>query len=270
MTTRYRDDARSALVSARQTLDSGESAQLRYAALELRMALECLVYERAQNYKEELSDKKLSTWQPKELLNILLEINPHADKTKTISFGMQEEYGVPAKEMTTLGTDRVISLKEIKKYYDRLGSYLHTPTEEQSTQGKRLPGEELRKRCEELFSIIEDSLSSKVWNADFKNTSSIACGDCGTKIVRRVPASDDPFEATCIECRASYTLTRTADGEIVWKENWHEIPCANPECGEKAFIWHRDIALGKHWICNSCGGNNAFVLGIEFSPKRDN
>lgn len=270
MTTGYRNSARLALDRAHQALISGESFQLRYAALELRMALECLVYERALNYKEELSNKKLSTWQPKQLINILLEINPHADKTSTISYGLEEEYGVPAKEMTTLGTDRVISLKEIKDYYDRLGSYLHTPTLEQSTQGKGLPGDKLRKSSEELFKIIKSALSSPVWNTDFKTTTSIICEDCGIKIVRRVSTAGNQFEAVCIECGASYTITRTEDNKFGWKANNHQIACANPECREEVFIWSRDIKLNKHWICKSCGGENAFVLGVQFTPRNEN
>jgi hypothetical protein len=267
MGNEYRNDANSALNKARQALASGESHKLRYAALELRTALECLVYDRAQNYKEELSGKKLNTWQPKQLLNILLKIDPYADQTSIISFGLEEEYGVPAKEMTYLGTDRVISLKEIREYYDRLGSYLHAPTIEQAAQGKGIPGEKLRKSCEELCSIIDSSLGSKVWNADFKLTTSLDCEDCGTKIVRRVQAQQDQFEATCIECDASYILTRTSDNRFIWKANNLQVACANPECRENISVWRRDIAVDKYWKCKSCGGENQFVVGIKFTPQ---
>lgn len=265
MEPKYRNDAKSALQRARQALDSGEIPQLRYAALELRMALECLIYERAQSYKEELSNKKLSTWQPKQLLNILLEVDPYADKTSTISFGIEEEYGVAAREMTVLGTDRVISLKEIKEYYDRVGSYLHAPTIEQAAQGKGLPGEKFRKKCEDLYIVIESSLRSKVWNANFKVTTSLDCEDCGTTIVRRVQAQQDGFEATCIECGSSYIITRTPDNKFNWKANNLEIACASPECKEKIFVWRRDIEVGKYWKCKSCNGENTFVIGIQSS-----
>lgn len=266
MAIQYRDNAKQALARARQVLNSGETAQLRYAALELRMALECLVYERAQNYQKEFSYKKLNTWQPKKLLALLLEVDPSVDKTATINLGLEEKCGVPAKEMTALGTDRVISLKEIKDYYDRLGSYLHTPTAKQFEHGKGLPSDKLRESCEALFIIIETSLSSKVWNADFKHTTSLPCKDCKTRIIRRIPANEDQFSATCIECCASYTLTKTADNKVYWKANQHEISCANPECGEIASIWHRDIALKSYWTCDKCRGTNTFVLSVEFTP----
>lgn len=267
MGTEYRNDAKAALHRARKALAASENYQLRYAALELRMALECLVYERAKSYRNELSNKKLSTWQPRQLLGILLEINPHADKSSSISFGLEDEQGVPAKEMTYLGTDRVISLKEIKEYYDRLGSYLHAQTIEQAAQGKGSPGEKLRKSCEDLSIIIESSLSSKVWNADFKITTSLDCEDCGTKIVRRVQTGQDRFEANCIECSASYIINRTTENKFNWQANNIEVACANPECEEKIFVWRRDVALNKCWKCESCGGENAFVIGVQFTVK---
>ncbi|MCE3261563.1 MAG: hypothetical protein K0R43_642 [Pseudoduganella sp.] len=267
MGTTYRNDARVALDRARLALAAREDSNLRYAALELRMALECLVYERAQSYKEELSNKRLSTWQPKQLLNILLELNPNADKTSTISFGLEEEKGVPAKEMKLLGTDRVISLKEIKEYYDRLGSYLHAPTIEQAMQGKGSPGQKLRKSCEDLSNIIDSSLRSPVWNSDFKMTTSIDCEDCGTKIIRRVHKGQDRFEAVCIECSARYILTRTADDRFAWRADTLELACEGSECGEKITVQRQEIAENRAWTCRACGGENAIVLGVKFTPR---
>lgn len=266
MGNEYRNEAKSALDRARQTLAAGRDCELRYAALELRMALECLVYERAQGYREELSSKKLNTWQPKQLLNILLTIDPHADQTSSIRFGVEKEFGVPAEEMTYLGTDRVISLKEIKEYYDRLGSYLHAPTIDQVRLGKGLPGQKLRKSCEDLSNIIGGSLKSKVWNVNFKVTTSLDCEDCGTKIVRRVQAGKDQFDATCIECEASYILTRTADDKFTWKADNLQVACANPACEKEISVWRRDIAVGKYWKCQSCDGKNEIIFGLKFTP----
>lgn len=263
----YRNTAKLALARAKENLNSNESANLRYAALELRMALECLVYERAQNYKDELPSKKLNTWQPRQLLSILLDINPYADKTSTISVGIEEEYGVQAKVMTLLGTDRVISLKEIKEFYDRLGSYLHTPTIDQTEQGKGIPGERLRSSCEKLIEIIESSLNSTVKNVDFKTTVTISCEECGTNIIRRVVGSEDKFQATCIECSATYTISKTDNSQYKWSPNIQRVACANPECNEIATLWQKDIILHNRWTCTGCNGLNTFGLGVFFSPN---
>lgn len=264
--TSYRNDARLALNRALGHIDSSENANLRYAALELRMALECLIYERAQNYRDELSSKKLSTWQPKQLLSLLLEIDPYADKTSTISVGLEEEYGVQPDVMTELGTDRVISLSEIKDFYDRLGSYLHAPTMEQLEAGKSIPNEKLRSSCEKLIKIIESSLNSKVKNVNFKTTTQYPRDGCGKDIIRRVTTAEAQYQATCIECGGSYTLKKTDNNEYQWSANVQEVACKNPECGEKITLWQKDIDVNRQWICSACNGVNTISLGIIYQP----
>ncbi len=76
----YRDDARHAVDRAKAELESGDDERLKYAALELRMALESLIYDRALIYKDEFPPREYETWQPRKLLAVLLEIDENADK----------------------------------------------------------------------------------------------------------------------------------------------------------------------------------------------
>ena len=76
----YRDVARGCLIRASAMLPSNSEETLRYAALELRQCLECLIYERAWCYKSVLSNDDLKEWQPSRLIKRLLEIAPYADK----------------------------------------------------------------------------------------------------------------------------------------------------------------------------------------------
>ncbi|MFQ5330172.1 MAG: hypothetical protein ACE5D4_09330, partial [Thermodesulfobacteriota bacterium] len=133
----------------------------------------------------------------------LLDIDPYADQSSSLSIGIEEEYGKPAKQMTSLGKDRVLGLGEIKKYYDRLGAYLHTQTIEQSLEGKGPTQDKIRTRCDEIRKIIGDVLASPVFNVDMKTTSSIPCQKCGTNIVRRIRSKSEPLVANCINCSAS-------------------------------------------------------------------
>ena len=132
----YRHEAQLALDRAKENIKKNDIHALRYAALELRMALEALIYQKAKNYKEELPEKDMDTWQPRQLLIKLIEIDPDADKGASVAVGIEEEYGQPAKEMNFIGSEKVLILAEIKKYYDRLGSYLHTPTIKQIKNNK--------------------------------------------------------------------------------------------------------------------------------------
>ncbi|MFZ2311855.1 MAG: hypothetical protein WAV82_04480 [Methylobacter sp.] len=263
----YRNEARKVLERAKQELDSSDDHRLRYAALDLRMALESLIYERASLYKEELSGKKLSTWQPGKLLSLLLEVDPYVDKSGDLSFGLEEEYGKPAKMMKPLGRERVLSLGEIKKYYDRIGSYLHTPTLEQVAQGKGASTGVIRTRCNEVVDILEQVFSSPVFNVNLKVSTSIPCEKCNTKIVRRSPVdAAEPIIARCIECSASYILTLVGDKQVEWKPQVQDVECANPTCNCTIKIWESELKLGANWVCSDCGGNNQIVLGVAYNP----
>ena len=263
----YRNEARKALGRAKQELNSYDDLRLQYAALDLRMALESLIYERASLYKEELSGKKLSTWQPGKLLSLLLEVDPSADKSGNLSIGLEEEYGKPAKIMKPLGLERVLTLGEIKKYYDRIGSYLHAPTLEQVAQGKGASTKVIRTRCNEVVEILEQVFSSLVFNVNFKVATSILCKKCNTKIVRRTPVdAAGPIIARCIECSASYTLTLVGDKQVEWKPQVRDVECANPTCNCTIKIWESEFKLGAKWVCSDCGGNNQVVLGLAYNP----
>ena len=125
----FRTQVRLAVARAKQQSDTASPSPeaLLYAALDVRMAMEALTYERAQVYSEELPASVYETWQPRKLMRQLLDLDPNADQGGTLSIG-QEENGQPAKVMTIMGTEKVLSMAAIKRHYDALGSYLHTPT----------------------------------------------------------------------------------------------------------------------------------------------
>jgi len=258
----YRHDARNALDYAKQELASGEKHRFRYAALELRMAFEALIYERAGNYTEELSNEKLSTWQPGKLLSLLLEIDPSADKNCGLSVGIEEEYGKPAKEMTYMGEERVIKLSEIKKYYDRLGSYLHTLTSDQVAEGKGADLEKIFSRCNEIVAILEQVLASPIFNLNMKIASSMDCIKCGAKIVRRLPPESETVVAKCIKCSASYSVTDLGNNKVEWRAHIQKLKCPSPSCDGTNEIWESDIKVGSEWECVICGVKNKLVLAL--------
>lgn len=259
----YREQARQAYIRAMELLKDADPHKLKYAALELRLALEALTYKKAETYKEELSAVDLEKWQPRKLLELLLEIDPTADQSPTVSFGLEEEHGKPAKEMKRFGTDRVLSLAEIRKYYDRLGSYLHTPTVAQTAKGQVEAIDKARVRCTELVGVLTQVFSSRIFNVDFKSVAKIHCNRCNKEIARRIPPKQDSLVAKCIHCPATYTLTIGDGNEVQWAPRLDEVECANPSCNTKSAIWEREQKLGSWWKCHGCGGRNKLVFGIE-------
>lgn len=261
----FRQLVKESVENAKKELGSNDHTRYRYAALELRMSLEAIIYDRLKLYSEELPGDELKAWQPKKLLMAMLEVDPFADQAATISIGKEESQEKTGK-LQLLGTDRCLTLAEIKKFYDRLGSYLHTPTIDQIRTEKAVNFEKIKTRCEELISILEEVLSSRIYNARFKTTTKISCEKCGNTIVRSLLPNGNELVANCSNCGAKYKLQGEGKEKVRWIPIIEEIKCANSNCQSAKKLFEVELKPGTNWICSSCKGRNTIQLGLVHEP----
>lgn len=249
---------------------TNDEQRLKYAALNLRMAMEAITYERALAFKDEFPPQEYETWQPRKVMLVLLEIDPNADKDSSLAFGLEEVYGVPAPVMSALGSEKVLNMATLKEHYDALGSYLHVPTIGQAKVGKVPSAEKLKTRCENIIAFIKEVLASTVFNVTLGNFSSVNCIECGKPIRKRLHQGKVEIIAECYSanCSASYVICVKDNRQVEWKPRLHEIKCAGGNCNEKISVWYREMEIGRQWICPKCGGKNTFVLGIKFETNR--
>ena len=262
----YRHLARQALKRAEAELVSADDSRLTYAALELRVAMECLAYERVLLYKNELPPEKLGIWQPRKIMAVLLELDPSADKTCSLAVAIESSPGVRSEPFKSLGTDRVISNKEIKKYYDKLGSYLHAPTVRQATSDSTTSPDKVRSRCQEMAAIIGEALSSPVFNINIRSFATLPCERCGEEIVRRLKRDGEDADAKCPACGAGYSISQLEDDKVEWMPHQETIQCRGETCTAEIHAWMDELDKGAHWTCDECGGRNVVSLGIQFYP----
>ena len=262
----YRNDARKHLKRFEEEFGSRDNDRLKYAALELRMAMEALTYDRALAYKDEFPPNEYETWQPRKLMAVLLDINPMADQDSSLRFGVEEEYSVPAPAMRSLGSEKVLNMATLKKHYDALGSYLHVQSMKQVRAGKLLDFGKMRSRCETIAVIVREVLSSPVFNITLGSFATLSCKKCGKPIRKRLPHGQSETRAECYECDASYTLVDKGNGQVEWKPHRQEVECANNGCDRKILVWLREIAISKSWTCPDCKGRNTFAIGVRHEP----
>lgn len=262
-----RHSARESLERAKAELATNNPRRLRYAALELRDTMEALTYDRALAFKDDIPPEEYKTWQPRKLMAVLLEIDPSIGMTSTLAAGLEEEYGkeAPPENMKTLGTDVVFTLSDLKAHYDAVGSYLHMPSLEQIQSGKVPDPAKLRDRCETVVGLVENVLSSPVWNCTLGFIATLdKCmnADCSKPIKKRMPSGAETVEAQCFECRAEYTITSGQDGQTLWRPKVTRVPCSTSGCAETMGLWSHKVKAGTHWHCRGCGAHNAIILSI--------
>ncbi len=263
----YRQIAREAVQRARALLTNIDSPSLHYAALECRFALEALTYDRAKAFKDDLPETEYSTWQPSKLMKVLFEIDPKILMTSTISFAPQADEGMPAPRGSgiLLGTDTPLTISDIKRRYDALGSYLHVPTIKQLAAGRTPEYGEVRAKCEEVLEIAEGVLRSKVWNCTLGHHGHLEkCmrKKCGRPIRVRFPIGEETVIVKCHNehCPATYEVTAGEGSVSVWKPIFHDFPCSSDGCDEKIRLWDSEVKEGEKWRCSKCNAQHEFAL----------
>lgn len=260
----FRGDARRAIARAKAILaNRQEPEDLRYAALDVRMAMEALTYERAQRYDRELPESAYETWQPKKLMQMLLDIDPVADQSGSLRMGRQEAPGIPAKVMRDLGHETVLDLRTLRRHYDAIGNYLHTPTVKQLRAEEAQNFGSLKVRLDEIITFVDAVLNSRIFNISFGNFSTTDCQRCGKAMRWRIPRDAEKLEAQCRECSALYDLEVLDGNQVHWQPREVPVQCTNGDCREISYLWHDEVEPGIVFTCEACEHKSEIVLIVR-------
>jgi hypothetical protein len=93
------------------------------------------------------------------VVEYISEIDDKAYLSSSLSFGIEDEPGKPARVMQPLGTETALTMKDLKASYEAMGSLLHIPTLHQIEQGKVPDKERLRERCDRRVDVVETVLA---------------------------------------------------------------------------------------------------------------
>lgn len=265
--------AREALERARSLLQRDEPEAATYAALELRRALEALVYENALRFTDELIGDDYLVWQPSQLLERLIEIDPVA--AMDLELHMQDP---KSGEWIKLGRQNRVGLKALKEHYFALGSHLHAPSLAQVLARKPPSRRSLLKLCERCAKLVERDLDASLRfgrMAMFGHTE-MNCTGCESRIRRRlnalrttrnhVPGTRDFIVAKCSKCPASFEIRADPDDEdgLMWREQRWSGRCPNPDCDGVHEKWLREVKDGMVSACPKCGVKAEFAQIFGF------
>lgn len=200
------------LERAKTLKDSTEEHSLRYAALELRICMEMIVYRQLQQYGDVFPGSIIGVWKPDQILKLLASFDPVASTSGELSFAPLTEDGSVPTAWMPLGKSRTIPWKKFRKLYNKLGSYLHASAPRQAgAEAKPLTGESFR----EIITSLEDVMSATLILA-VKAVISAKC-DCGTFLYIGQSEFDDGELVVCTntKCNSLYAKAVNEKGDQI-------------------------------------------------------
>lgn len=123
---RIHSKAMAHLDKARVLAEKGDYDSLRYAALELRFAVERIVLDVLKTYENqgEIPDEALTEWRLKEILKILWDCNPDLPQSVSFRIGSEGDSG-PLSGLFLTGTQSGIDAAALGGDWKLLGKFLH-------------------------------------------------------------------------------------------------------------------------------------------------
>lgn len=241
-------EAMSCLDKAIQLAASRQPDDLRYACLQLRMSIEHLFYELLPHYKAELPTAVFDTWQPKQILDALIECNP--DVTSDASLAIRDAEG---KAVLFTGAQTAVSKKLLKENYHRLGAFLHAPM-----YGKGLILSDLVAAVEKAIRALESYRADGVILNHGKYVE-VKCCACGHPYKRKVQTIPEDRRVRCLnsKCNALIRLN-VVGGNIVPELAQVLFTC--PACAGSYDVSETECRAGNAFACKLC---NAQVIVRE-------
>jgi len=263
MNIKFRENAKTALRKAKEQLEAKDDALLRYAALELRICIEALTYDRAQGYMPDLPPSTYAKWQPKKLMEILIDLDPTADRGGAVRFKKESKEGQPEYPWVELGEERVFSLSQIKKSYDALGNFLHHPTYHQIINGE-VPNETIRQKCEGIASQLDHVLQATVHNFLYASRLKYHCFDCEKPQIKRLKSETSDGEGTCWDCSAehSFYYDQNTGKHMITRKSYF-AQCPTEGCTVTKTIPAEKFKEGYAWKCIGCSKQFDIAIGIR-------
>lgn len=214
------------MIELRDTIDAikghlteGSSRAITYAALECRLAIERICYDRLARAHDYISAEEVRRWQPHHVIKLLTEdVDPHVASTYTLSIGRRpvvEGEDLTKIDYVPVGTQQGFDGALLAKLWNALSNTaLHVSLPKSSAASVEHYGDTdaIRTKVEQALAEIERIASGTMTSNGFGPGVSFTC-DCGTVVKRRAEQLPAGKVIHCINpaCTESFEIEHDSD-----------------------------------------------------------
>jgi predicted RNA-binding Zn-ribbon protein involved in translation (DUF1610 family) len=249
---------RNALDRARALIADPSPEHLRYAALDLRMVMEMVTYDKLLAASDQLPPEVVRTWQPPQAIKALLEFQELADQSFSMSVAdLPADGSVPSTaeafeelDWLPVGEHHALTLAWLRKNYNKVGNLLHAPP---PADTRELNLDKWSRDLTKIAAELELAIGSSIITMTERGGFVFSCAECGKPIVRSLEAMKRGATAVCptTNCDAEYKLTQSEGGETKVIPLLVSFKCTG--CDELIQIHRRKVAPGVRFACPACG-----------------
>lgn len=205
-----------------QQVSEGSAASLTYAALECRLAIEFICYERLRVAHDYIFHDDLKRWQPKDIVNKLIqEVDARIASTFTLSISKEptpenepptSQADYEAVDYVPIGTQVGFDPKKLGSLWHALSGvalHTHAPTTTSATISHYGDPDKIRAKVTEALEEIRRIGTGTLLCSGIGEEVSFECS-CGTKNKRRLGLLQDGQTVSCIsqECAESFEFQK--------------------------------------------------------------
>ncbi|MDI5875034.1 hypothetical protein [Shewanella xiamenensis] len=234
MVNNYLDLAKQHFTCGIEHLASGDTNRLRYAALDMRLAIEAIIYKKCDMLLEDKENLPKNVWQPRQLILFIEQLHPELNSDVTVSFAFAQSGDAPPPSDESLFhklfDSKKIDPNNLRTLHNNLGNYLHV------TQAS--PAE-----MKDKLETIKDTIQKWLYSAHVVMSSNLEtdrlCKSCGKRLIY----SRDWFQQggiiRCLSenCGAEYQAE--PDLETLTYKSAIEVPCVH--CSEKIDVTPKQL-----------------------------
>lgn len=226
------------ILQIEKLLEENTEASVTYAALECRLAIERICYERLRLAHDYISHDDLRKWQPRDIVKTLIqEVDEHAATTLTVSVASEvpsenTPEGFRSLNWKLLGTQIGFNPNKFGKLWNGLANlalHIEIPASKDTTVKQYGDMQAIASKVKQALAEIKQISEGTLMSTGMGEEVSFECV-CGSKNKRR--------------------LELLKDGQI--------INCINPDCDESYDYEQSDMSFGRRTfeiVCRACGAS---------------
>lgn len=259
-------DLKHIIAKIKELLQEDSKASVTYAALEARLALEKVCYDRLRQRHDYISHSELKEWQPSALINRLLQdVDPHIGQTITLH--VSKSPAVPGVEpndddFVEIGTETGFNSKRIARLWNalsKLALHVRLPENKEDRISPYGNKERISAKVRETLTELERLATGTMTFSGVGKEISFSCS-CGTKNKRKADMLRDGQHVHCLnpDCKNVWRALKCGE-DYTFEPITIPINCNS--CGTELHLpwrWFFDMKYDEYGAvdCSQCGNKN--------------